>query len=110
MIVRESINFERGGDPKDEMRIGVNRFKARPYPQMSVEEFVQWYKGISETTTSDLEDTEEFLLTNLMNNEVETDEQLADYLISNGVEKEIVDQMIPMRSYFNDFRYGQHIG
>jgi hypothetical protein len=110
MIVRESINFEREGEPFDKLRIGVNRFKARPYPQMSVEEFVQWYKRLTETASSNLEDTKEFLLTNLMNNEVESDDQLAGYLIANGIDKEIVDQVIPMRSYFNDFRYGQHIG
>ena len=109
MIVRESIDFEREGGPLDKLRIGVNRFKARPYPQMSVEDFVQWYKRLEETASSDLEDTKEFLLTNLMNNEVESDDQLAGYLVANGVPQEIVDEVIPMRSYFNDFRYSQHI-
>ena len=105
--LNESVNFEREGTPYEKLRIGKNRF--RPYPQMTPDEFLQWY----ESEIKPYEETElgiDMLIDSIINNEEESDEELTDYFRESEVPEELIKKLIPMRPYFWDFRYSQKIG
>lgn len=105
--LRESVDFERGREPYDALRIGKNRF--RPYPQMTPDEFREWYVQEIEPYY-DKELGFDMVLDNIVNNEVESDEELAEYWRVSGVNPEIIKKIMPYRPYFLDFRYIQKIG
>ena len=101
-FISEALDFERTGTPYEKLRIGKARL--RPYPQMSVEEFHDWYdQEIKPYYES--EPGFDMILDNIINNEMESDEQIADYWGASDVSEEIIKKIIPMRSYFLDFHY-----
>lgn len=80
--------------------------EVKPYPQMSVEEFNERLSKLGEYF---YDENHEFIMDQMVNNEEDTDEDLTDYLITNGVNPDFVAELIPMREYFWDFEYNQHI-
>jgi len=106
--VNESIDFEREGTPYEKLRIG--RKVTRPYPQMKPKEFFQWYQS----EVFPYYDSDEFsfssVLSDLVNDEVSTDEELREVWTEElDVPAEVIDKLLPMRGYFLDFRYIQNI-
>jgi len=99
-FVIESVNFERGQNPSKAMGIG----RVRPYPQMSPGEFADWFdEEIGEYLTTS--DEAQAILDNLIGNDWESDEEVRGYLLDRNIERELVDEMIKMREYFNDKKY-----
>ena len=104
--MNESVNFEREGTPYSKLNIGKTRF--RPYPQMSPDEFLQWYESeIKPYYESEL--GFDMVLDNLVNNDMESDEELAAYW-KGEIPDEAIKKLISMRDYFMDFSYSQKIG
>ena len=106
-FILETVNFDREGTPYEKLRIGKTRF--RPYPQMTPDEFLQWFES-EIAPYYESEEGFDMILDNIVNNEVESDEQLSDYWRVAGVSEKIIEKIIPMRSYFLDFSYVQKIG
>lgn len=105
-FVSESMNFEREGTPYEKLKIGSGRWK--PYPKMSVEEFQQWFESeIKPYYESEL--GFDMVLDNLINNDLESDEELAAYW-KGEIPDEAIKKLIPMRDYFMDFRYSSKFG
>ena len=102
-FVLETINFEREGTPYKKLNIGITRF--RPYPQMTPDEFKQWYK-LEIEPYYDKEEGFDIII----NNEMESDDELSDYWLSSGISPEPIDKLLPMREYFMDFSYSQKLG
>jgi hypothetical protein len=100
--VSESVNFERG-KPDIYKTIGIGA--VRPYPQMSKDAFRQWF----DTEILSYIDPEDGLMSlrdNLFMNTWETDEDVRGYLRTRGgISKDIIDELINMRDYFNDRDY-----
>nr|HPI81962.1 hypothetical protein [Candidatus Paceibacterota bacterium] len=94
--------------PYEKLRIG--RKVTRPYPQMKPKEFFQWYQS----EVFPYYDSDEFsfssVLSDLVNDEVSTDEELREVWTEElDVPAEVIDKLLPMRGYFLDFRYIQNI-
>ena len=71
---------------------------------MSPEEFADWFdEEIGEYLTT--RDEAQAILDNLLGNDWESDEEVREYLLDRNIEKELVDEMIKMRDYFNDKKY-----
>lgn len=93
----------------------------KPYPQMSIEEFNEWYENEimepygyypEDTPIDDMYDGMnefDFVMDQMINNEEDEDEELIDLLKIYDVPQELIDKLIPMREYFWDFRYNQHL-
>ena len=86
------------------MRLLYN--KTKPYPQMSIEDFSTWISELGEYFSHE---DHCFIMDQMINNDVATDEELKEYFLENGVDLEFIEELIPMREYFWDFRYSQHI-
>ena len=95
-LVRESI--------ADDMR--EPHVEVKPYPEMSVEDFNEWISKLGEYF---YDAPHELIMDQMVNNEVSTDEELSEYLIDAGADPRFIEELIPMRPYFWDFRYSQHI-
>jgi len=103
-FVSEALDFEREGSPHERLQIGKNRF--RPYPQMSIPEFQQWY--VEEVLPYYDEDPAfDGILDSAMNDENSTDEELIAAWESIDANPELIRKVIQMRDYFMDFRYMQ---
>jgi len=103
LLVNESANFERGQDPKKAMGIG-----SRAYPNMPVREFVKWFqKEIVPYFNSDFD--AEGLVMDVVNDEESSDDELRERWAEEEAPKEIINQLLDMRSYFWDWNYVQHI-
>lgn len=105
--LNESIRFEREGTPKEKLGIGKARWK--PYPRMSVEEFSDWYEEEIEPYY-DKEEHFDLILDNIVNNELESDEELGNHWLSLGVDPELVEKILRFRDYFMDFEYTKNLG
>lgn len=107
-LVPESINeiqsFNREGSPYEKLRIGESRFGLKPYPQMSVEEFADWYDQEIEPHYSTEEDFE-LVLDSATNDELSSDEELLDHWTNSGVDREFAHKVIVARDYFLNFEY-----
>jgi hypothetical protein len=79
---------------------------AKAYPIMSISEFNIWLSKLGEWF---FDEPHDFIMDQMINNETATDEELEEYLIKNGANSIFVNELIPMRSYFWDFRYSQNI-
>ena len=79
---------------------------AKPYPQMSVEDFNEWLSKLGEYF---YDAPYELILDQMINNEDATDKELEDYLVKNGADPRFISELIPMREYFWDFNYSQDI-
>lgn len=102
-FVSESIDFERGVDPMRKMGVG----RMRPYPQMTLEEFADWFHEEIDPyyDTIGFDDDFDFegLLSDFVNDSESTDVELrAEW---DHAPKDLVDKMIYMRPYFLDFDY-----
>ena len=95
-FVIESVNFERGLDPRKAMEVGI----VRPYPQMSPEEFGAWFER--EILPYIDGDDYEAMVDNLFMNDWEDDHEVEKYLVDRGMERGLVRELLPMRDYFND--------
>ena len=95
-LVKESI--------ADDMR--EPSIEVKPYPQMSVEDFNEWLSKLGEYF---YDEDHEFIIDQLVNNEDDSDEELAQYLIDNGANPQFINELIPMREYFWDFEYNQYL-
>ncbi len=100
--LNEVQNFERTGTPYEKLRIGKDRL--RPYPEMSVKEFHDWYDQEIEPYYES-EPGFDMIFDNIINNQLISDEQIADYWRTSDVSDEVIDKIIPMRDYFLDFEY-----
>lgn len=98
--LRETQNFERGGEIYK--RIGIGQ--VRPYPQMTPEQFERWY---NEEVVPYLTEEDEYqaLADNLIRNTWETDEEVSSFLMDRNIEASLVKELIAMRGYFNDEKY-----
>lgn len=106
--IQESIDFQRGKDSKEALNIGRNR--VRPYPQMTTDEFEEWYNR----EVFDYNDSDDFdfqdVLSDLVNDETSTDEELREVWREElEVPEKVIKKLLPMRSYFLDFRYIQNL-
>jgi hypothetical protein len=95
----ESVNFQRGGDIYKSIGIG----RIRPYPQMSPEEFKKWY--IEEIESYLDMDQISGIADNLVSNEWEPDWEVSKFLSKRGIPRDIIEELMPMREYFNDMKY-----
>jgi hypothetical protein len=103
----------------DDMR--EPHIEVRPYPQMSVEEFNEWFENEimepygyypEDTPVDDMYDGMnefDYAMDQIINNEDADDEELISILSRYDVPQELIDKLIPMREYFWDFRYTQHL-
>lgn len=101
--VSESIDFERGQDPKRAMGLGL----PPKYPQLSTKEFKEWFNREIDPyyDTIGFDDDFDFegLLSDFVNDEESTDAELREEW--DHAPKDLVEKMIHMRPYFLDFRY-----
>ena len=98
--LRETQNFERGGEIYK--RIGIGQ--VRPYPQMTPEQFKRWFdEEISPRL--DPKDGLEALGDNLIANTWEKDDEVEEYLRIRGIDIELIPILLELRDYFNDKRY-----
>lgn len=101
--LRESVNFERGKDPKKTLGIG----RVRPYPQMTISQFQNWYKEEIEPYLP--EDGPQAIVDNLLMNDWEKDYEVAGYLRDRNISEDLVKDLIYMRGYFNDIDYSTRL-
>ena len=97
--IDESVNFERGKDPKKVLRLG----RVRPYPDMTADQFRRWFKEEIVPYLDD--DGEQAIVDNLLMNDWEADWEVAEYLRGRHLSPDIVDELMYMRGYFNDREY-----
>lgn len=107
--LQESVEFTRGDDPYSKLRIGKHRFGLKPYPQMTVEEFDDWYSEHIDTWYySDL--GTDMVMDLLISEEEMSDEELEEYISKdNEVPKDIIEKLIAARQYFWDFEYTKNL-
>ena len=97
--VKESMDFQRGQDPKKTLGIGG----VRPYPDMTVDQFRRWFAKEIVPYLDD--DGEQAIVDNLLMNDWEADWEIAEYLRGRNLSPDIVADLMYMRGYFNDREY-----
>ncbi len=108
-FVREAVEFERGKDPYDALRIGKGRFGLKPYPKASIEEFHDWHDEWIEPYYQ-TEEEFEMMMDSISNDELSSDEELLDHWKSIGADMELAQRLIVARDYFLNFEYIKNLG
>lgn len=97
--LKESLNFERGKDPKKSIGIGLGA----PYPNMTPETFKLWlekeiFPYLDEYDIENIDD-------NLVRNDWEDDHELFSIMNNRSTSPDMIEELIKMREYFSDNKY-----
>jgi len=79
----------------------------KPYPQMTIEDFLLWVEEVQNKFKGE---KHKFITSVLINDENNSDtDMLIDLVTRNKCNPDYINELLPMRQYFWDFRYSQHI-